>query len=183
MSPETPNERAWPVPPEERRRYLRIRKRVRLKCHVVAGPEESFDVSTENLSMDGLLLTTRKPLAPGTVIQLRATVEGEDVELAVKGRVVWTETHGATGLQESGICLLGLDDAQRRNFLTLTGKQGAANVVEQRHYIRLKKKLLVRYRVARPLFSRWRYGETENLSVAGSRCSWWTLCRFRACWF
>jgi len=151
----------------ERRRYLRVRKGVKLKCHIVAAPEEYFDISTRNLSMDGLLVTTRQPLAPGTMIQLHASVQSQGVELALSGRVVWAKLNAASGHQEAGVRLLGLDAAQRRNVLRLIGKQADPNAVERRHYIRLKRRLLVRYRAARGFFSRWRDGQTEDLSAAG----------------
>ena len=152
------------LPPEERRQFVRIRREVKLTCRVLTTPEQEGPMPVRNLGTGGVLLVTRKPLAPGVMLDMRTTLS-EGVEFRLHGRVVWTECNPTSGHHEAGVCFVGLDQEQRKNVLALLGHSDG---VERRRHIRLARQLLVEYRPARRLLARWRGGHTQDVSMGGA---------------
>jgi c-di-GMP-binding flagellar brake protein YcgR len=152
-------ERSEPHPracPEERRQYVRLRKEVRLTCHLMEESNKAVDISTRNLSVGGLLITLRREVKPGAMLNLRFAMEEGRVEVMVPARVVWADYNGISGQFEAGVALVGIDPLHRRNILSL-----------RRHYSRLPRRLFVEYRPSRGVLRRWRAGHTRDISVGG----------------
>ena len=168
MTQEPGEKRLAPPDPEERRRYLRMRKEAKLTCRVLSEPLEEEQAVTRNLGTGGLLLSTHKPLKVGSRLQICASVSPGNVQLKTGARVVWSDYNGATDRYEAGICFMGLDPDQQRNVLALVGRrlpEGAG--MERRRYIRLNKRLLLEYRCGTKLLHRWRVASMQNISMAG----------------
>lgn len=155
------------MPAEERRSFVRIRKEVRLSCHLMEDIGGPTDISTRNLSVEGLLITLRKQVKVGAMLTLRATMDEGRVEVVVPARVVWADYNGVTGQFEAGVSLVGIDPGRRRNIMSLIGKSLSNDGLERRHYIRLTRRLLVEYRAARGLLRRWKSAHTRDISVGG----------------
>jgi len=159
----------YPVPPQERRRYVRVKRGVSVTYSVIGRPEPgTVRTSARDLGLGGLLLTTPEALRPGTRLLLVLLIRNADIELHLHGEVVWCD-HDPTGrAYETGIGFRGLDAAQRKNILALiAGSIPSRDGMEQRHFIRLRKALPVKYRVRGKVGGKWRVGSVQDLSVGG----------------
>lgn len=150
--------------PDERRQFVRIHHSVQLSCRIVGVPEHDDRIPVRNLGTGGVLLVTRKPLAPGALLDMRVTLT-EGVEFRLHGRVVWSEFNPGIGNNENGVCFVGLDQEQRKNVLALLGHSDG---IERRKHIRLARQLLVEYRRAGGLLRRWRGAFTQDISMGGA---------------
>lgn len=161
------NEQQPASSPEERRRYVRLRKEVQLTCHVLEEGKRVADISTRNLGLGGLLITLRREVKVGSLLNLHFALEKGLVEVMVPGRVVWADYNGVSGRFEAGVMLVGIDEEHRRNIMSLMGKSLGNEGIERRHYIRLQRRLLVEYKAARGILRRKHSGHTRDISVGG----------------
>jgi len=153
--------------PQERRGFIRMRKEVRLSCHLMEDYGRPVDISTRNVSVEGLLITLRREVKIGAMLTLRATMDDGRVEVVVPGRVAWADYNGVTGHFEAGVSLVGIDPTRRKNILSLLGTSLGNEGIERRHYIRLPRRLMVEHRLARGILRRWKSGHTKDISVGG----------------
>jgi len=154
--------------PEERRAYVRLRRGVKLTVRVIGEGPEDDKARTRNLGMGGILLHTRKPLRPGTRLQVRAIIEAAGVDFTLGGRVIWTDFNAVEGRHEAGVCFVGLDPAQRRNVMALIGSHlEMMEGLERRHFVRLQHRLLVAYRPTPGVLHRRRDAFATNISLGG----------------
>ena len=168
MNHPSPRAHAPPLPPEERRAYVRIRKGVHVTVTVIGEVCEDWKERTRNLGVGGLLLVTRKLLRPGTRLQIRARIESAGVDFITGGRVVWSWFNAGAGQYEAGVCFVGLDPVQRRNVMALIGTHlHMMEGLERRHYIRLQRRLLVEYHLPHKLLGRWHTAFASNISLGG----------------
>lgn len=168
MSPDGTEKHGSVPPPEERRRYVRVRKEVKLTCRIIGEPPKEDVLPMRNLGTGGLLLSMREPLHLGTRLQLRATIPSAGIEFSMGGRVVWCEFNGTTSRHEAGVCFVGLDPGQRQNVMALIGAHLAeASGLERRHFIRLWRRQMVEYRVGTRFFHRWHTASTQDISLGG----------------
>jgi c-di-GMP-binding flagellar brake protein YcgR len=161
------HERPPAVTSEERRRYVRLRKEVRLTCHIMEEKSKVADISTRNVSLGGLLIALRREVQVSAMLNLHFSLESGMVEVMVPGRVVWAEYNGITGQFEAGVMLVGMDAQHRQNIMSLMGKSLGSEGIERRHYIRLQRRLLVEYRPAGGILRRKHTGHTRDISVGG----------------
>jgi len=156
------------ISPEERRRYVRVRKEVRLTCRLIGRPREDVEASMRNIGVGGLHIHALRPLAVGTRLQVQGIITDSGIEFVAGGRVMWCEYDRVKHHYDVGLCFMGLDPIQRRNVLALVARElPTTDGLERRRYIRLKRLLLVERRPAGRLLSRWRPAYTEDLSVGG----------------
>jgi len=170
MCPEPPgsDESKGAIATEERRRYVRVRSEVKLNLRLIGRPPKDETAAVRNLGTGGLLVSTQKPLAVGTRLQIQMAIESSGVEFSVGGRVVWNEFNAVTSRHEAGICFVGLDPTQRQNVTALVGTDlHEAKSLERRRFVRLPRRIMAEYRVGAKLLHRWRTGFTRNISMGG----------------
>ena len=152
--------------PDERRRFMRVRKDVKVSVRIIGEPPQAYSPSTRNLGTGGLLLTLRREMTVGTRLQLRATQESAGVEFCTEGRVVWCEFNDTTGKCDIGVCFMRLEPNQRQNVIAFLGTQyGEIAGRERRQFIRLDRRVLAEYRTGLRLLKRWRIASTLDISV------------------
>lgn len=74
------------INPKEHREHSRLPYRLRVDYKTV---DEFVIDYTENISRGGAFIRTRRPLPPGTRLQLEIIVAGVPVLLKMRGRVAW----------------------------------------------------------------------------------------------
>jgi len=157
------------VSKEERRRFPRVAKRVRVRARVVDGSAADIAAETVDLSMGGVCIQTEKTVPMGT--QLRLTFEGVAPHLAfeVRGRVSWCTPAKAGEHFDSGVDLLGLTRAKLEKLLALVCDEGwDAGASGDRRYIHLQRHLIVAHRRTGAWLNRSRqHAYTEDISLRG----------------
>jgi len=156
------------VPPDERRKYLRVRKEVDLSIRIVGRSQAEYSPSVRNLSIGGIHFSIAQPMSVGTKLQLRAVIKSADIEFGTTGRVVWTEYNHMTDKHDVGVSFVGMNPTQRQNIMTFIGvQQGEMEGFERRRFIRLPKRILTDYRTGRMPLKRWRVATTQDISIGG----------------
>ena len=153
--------------PEERRRYVRVRKDVSVSYRIM-GREEEDTSPAGNLGAGGLRLITQEALAPGMDLLITISVGAKGARIEVMGRVVWVGREKGEGRSEAGICFTELDGLQRENILSLIASDlPTPDGAELRRFIRIGRELRVEYRIEGSRSREWLVGHTCDLSLGG----------------
>jgi len=158
-----------PVPPQERRRYIRVGRRLPFTFSVL-GRETRDEIhsATLNLGLGGLLLSAPSPVAPGTRLLLEAGAATIGPEWQIRGEAVWWAPDANRESSWIGVRFFALDAGQRERVLSVIGdKVRHPDGLEWRRFIRLKKRLPVEFRPRGRLLGRWESGCLTDLSVGG----------------
>ena len=90
----------------------RHRNRIKAGHYLRVFNDATGDVvgHAEDISPDGLLVISERPIPSGTVVKLRIEVMAEDEHreaIHVRGRSVWTRQHANAGFYDIGLQLIG----------------------------------------------------------------------------
>lgn len=104
---------------EERRKFVRLDARVRVKYRVLkkGRTQESF---TKDLSGGGIRLSINEKLAVATPLALEIKIPGEARPILAEGRAVWSREvsdEGKTGRFDTGIAFTKIDSMNQGKIL------------------------------------------------------------------
>jgi len=103
--------------PVDRRKYLRFKLRVKVKCHIKKmrkGKKPSLEISgiTKNISVAGICFTSETKLEPGRKITLEMFLPFQSKPLYLEGEVKWSRSVKAKKdrkMSDTGVKLFTID--------------------------------------------------------------------------
>jgi hypothetical protein len=152
----------------EQRRSPRIETSARVKYIIFDNKGKDTEYGEGwaiNLSQNGILLETRKPLNGAFVILMTIDLGGKD--LKVKGRLVSSNMQHTSGYYFSGIDFI--ENKDQPATAVMEEKQKPSGTREQRRYTRIETSTLVKYIIYDNKGKAMGYGKgrTVNLSQSG----------------
>lgn len=154
---------------EERRRFQRVAKVIRMRVRKVKDAEDTdFEVESVNLAVGGLCLRFKGRIPVGTVIRINFTqLEPRGCGFQIDGRVIWCEYNRDTGDYCAGVQLIAMTEDQLHRLLLIIGDKewtGAEPPPPLR--IRPSAPLFADYRRAKGLLKgRWTPAPVEEISL------------------
>jgi c-di-GMP-binding flagellar brake protein YcgR len=107
MMTDEPSEAARVAFPQERRRYVRVRKEITVTYSIIPSGAPEAGASTRDMSVGGLQFATGESLDPGTDLLLALSLDETGVELTVRAQAL-----------EVSYCLKGRASAEWRPVRT-----------------------------------------------------------------
>ncbi len=160
--------RTQPAFPEERRRYVRIRKEISLTYSVVAQGHAHGGSSSLDLSIGGVQFPTSEALEPDTELLLTLSIAATGVSFNIRGKVAWCHYNEELAQHEVGVGFLGMEPLQRENILALIASDlPAGEESERRRFVRLRSALHACFRLAGDSTHDWQTASIRDLSLGG----------------
>ena len=154
--------------PEERRRYVRVRKDILFDYTIVKKKMDVTSTATLNLSGGGLRFIVEEPLVPGTEVSLEFTMPATGTKFHADSLVMWCRYDKAAGQHEIGVSFTNMDRAERENVLSLIASElPSSGGSELRKFIRLERNLSVQLQEADRPGAEWVNARTTDISLGG----------------
>lgn len=152
-----------------RRRFPRVARKIKMRVRVVETGEPDEDGETIDVGLGGVRATLRRKTPLGSRVNLCFEGLGSEAPIELPGCVTWYGGQISEGRHEFGIELLGLSREQQEEMLALVTDQGwTASSKGRRHYVHLRKHVIVAFRRANWwLGFRRQHASTTEMSLRG----------------
>ena len=123
--------------PQERRKFVRIRREVTVQIKRQTGDGALVAGKTLDVSLMGLRTQVAAELVTGTPVEIMFDEPTLALHVTVPGVVAWAAHEQSS--HDVGVSLLGMLPLDQDNFLSIFGEGGGH---ERREYVRLQKRLV-----------------------------------------
>ena len=100
----------------ERRKFLRFETALKALCEIVQN-KSRLSSHVKNISKEGALLVTEKPIFQGSELNLSIDVPGDNVPIFASCEVAWQKEQGGDHLYETGVRFTHINNLDRGRLL------------------------------------------------------------------
>ena len=103
---------------EEKRKFIRLQVPIEIK-YIVEGAAVRKQVTTKDVSCEGLRFTTEEGISEGSLVELSVAIPKAPNPVHMNGRVVWTKRHATEDISplEVGVEFIKIEEDNKNTFL------------------------------------------------------------------